>query len=1100
MRIIDRRHVLLLARVCIPVIISIGAATSAASAGVTSKSFPVAQSTPIIETALFPAAFGSDTVFCGGQLLSPGVQYSFNPLTGRLSLNGNVPCDSITVQVFLLPKWVASGLGNPVPPGRKPLRIETGVQAMPPSSPSSEQKITLSGNKSFQFAVGRTGDGQFSQGLNLDFDALLSPTLHLRGAVSDRPTAGSQYSAGEGGTTLISELDKYFFEISGTHVTAQGGDITVGNSRFLPSKRIKGVLGAYVSDNINLSADVGHPAGRFASLAFNGIDGRQGPYQIAVNGLPVSVVPGSEKVYLDGRLLDGGAGKYYQIEYPAGRITFAPGTLITARSRIEVDFEAAERDYQESIYDFASNIQIKSKAVRLSVGGRRETDDKSRMQFGSLTSSDIDIIKAAGDSAGRAVTSGAVAATGGDYHQVSDSSGQHYQYAGKGLGEYQVTFTFLGTGKGDYHYLGDGVYQFAGSGLGEFSPVVYLPLPGRTDLYFSSLEISPYRGGRILLDYGGSNQDNNLFSSRNDRDNMKSQFSASVSHADSLREAGIDYLFRQKDYSPSTRLEAADFARIWGIGGQPVSADETRLNARSKWKISDNRAELEYGLLHYKKLLQSYRTAFALHLWDSHFISPRGLYQMGSSRRLDTLSGNGLFEKQSAGFSFKALKPVRIDFDYDRELSKDRLTDSATADKYQEYKGTLFFRNTVLEFSDRTDYSGGITLVKGPRMDKLSLSSDETLGRLRLTISGTWLSQKRLNSDRDNLNQYLYQTALRYAAGGGWLTAQADYRQNRQGNFAGGYRYLQVNPGEGNYRFENGQYLYDPAGDYIRLREDLGTESSSSVGEKSHTITLYPGRLATLKSWKPVLSQMAFRLRTEVTEEIPGKDPHTLAWILPWTSHSGLEYARRARQEAYSVLLFPKVNFYFINFDYAENLEEQDLGAQLYHDRKAYKIELKEQAAPQILTQQIWQHYREKETGGGYPALFLKRNDLTIGLSTTQNMMQITAQVGYTVFSDIYSDGLGSGLLFLTETVLRRPHRGEIRGRIELRSLVAQRPFDQPEFVVTDGNRFGKSLVAVLTANYDLGQSLRLTANFSDRVYENHPAEFVGRGELLVKF
>lgn len=1103
MRKIDKRRWRLLSRLIVPEALVIGGLifSSSASAGVIFRSFPVSDVSRIIETGLYPAAAGSDSVFCDGQLLTRGLQYSFNSLTGRLTLTDQVSCDSVAVRVFLLPRWLASSLGNPVPPGRKPLRIETTAPAAATPARNGEQKITLSGNKSFMFSVGRGGDGQFSQGLNLDFDALLSRNLHLRGAVSDRPTASSQYSAGEGGTTILSELDKYFFEVSGTRVTAQGGDITVGSAPYLSQKRIKGVRGIYADDQLNLSADIGHPAGRFSSMAFAGADGRQGPYQLTVSGLPVGVVPGSEKVYLDGRFLEGGAGKYYQIEYPSGRITFSPGTLITARSRIEIDFEAAEHDYQQSIYDFSSGVQTAGKRIRFNIGGRRETDDKSRMQYGSLSSTDIDIIRAAGDSANRAVKDGAVAATGGDYHLVTDTTGHsYYRYAGHGLGEYQVTFTFMGTLKGDYHYLGDGIYEYAGINQGNYAPAVFLPLPVRNDYYYSSLEIVPYDHGKILIDYQGNNRDNNLFSTLNDRDNMKSQLAGTLSHADSLGATGISFLFRQKDFSPTARLDAADFTRNWGLGLQNVSADETRLETQTKWKVSDNQVEAEYGLLRYQHSLQSYRTAFSLKLFDNRFLSPRGLYQMGSSHRQDSVSGNGLFEKYSAGFSFKALKPVRVEFDYDRELSQSHLADSADRQKYQEYKGTVSFRSTTMEISDRTEFSGTTGLAKGPRLDKITLSSDEAIGRLKFTVTGTWLSQKRLESDRENLNQYLYQTSLRYSPSAGWLNVQADYRQNRQGSYASGYRYLRVNSGEGNYRYENGQYLYDPTGDFIRVREEQGDESSASVGEKSHTVTLYPGRIGTSKGLKAVLSQMAFRLRTEVSEEIPGKDRRTLTWLLPWSSRSGLEYARRSRQEAYSMLLFPEYNFYLLNLDYAGTLEQQDLGAQLYHDRKAYKVELKERVAPQLLAQQIWQHYREKELGGGYEPLFLRRNDLTFGLTASQTMLQFTGQIGYTRFTDDYSAGLGSGFLLLAETVLRRPNRGEIRGRIELRSLTAQRPFTQPEFLVTDGNRFGKSAVTALTANYDLGQSLRLTANLSDRIYENHPAEFAGKGELVVKF
>jgi hypothetical protein len=270
-------------------------------------------------------------------------------MTGEVSFLAPTACETIIIACIQLPTWLTESVGNPVPEGERLIRIGPEIPAGS-RSPSDPRRISLSGNKSFSFSVGRTGQSNFSQGLNVDVDAVLAPNLRVRGSVSDRIGSTDEFVSGAGGTQVLSELDTYFFEIEGSRILARGGDIRTMENHVFPSKRIKGVYAGYSSNKANLSADIGRPAGRFMSRRFRGVDGRQGPYQlIGADGLPTGIVPGSEQVFLDGRLLEGGTDKLYEIDFPSGRITFSPLVLITSRSRIEVDFEAASGDYRQVI-------------------------------------------------------------------------------------------------------------------------------------------------------------------------------------------------------------------------------------------------------------------------------------------------------------------------------------------------------------------------------------------------------------------------------------------------------------------------------------------------------------------------------------------------------------------------------------------------------------------------------------------------------------------------------------------------------------------------------------------------------------------------------
>jgi len=1073
----------------------------AAEAGRIEKSLSPKEGATVVQTGIGPIAYASDSVFCDGRILRRGSDYSLNNLTGKLSFLSPIECDSLVIVCVQLPRWLTESVGHRAPEGKRLIRLGSEPPTAFPRPPS-DRRITLSGNKSFSFSVGRTGESSFSQGLNVDFEVLPAHDLRVRGSISDRIGSGDEFVSGVGGTTVLSELDTYFFEIEGSRVLARGGDIRTAEHDLLPSKRITGVLAAYRSERLDVGADLGRPSGRFVSRRFRGVDGRQGPYQVVgSNGLPTGIVPGSEKVYLDGGLLEGGTDKQYEIDYPSGRITFSPRVLITSRSRIEIDFEAAAGDYRQVIYDVVSDVRLFRHRLLFSAGGRRESDEKDRLRFGGLSPANLDILRAAGDSSERATTSGAVPDTSGDYVLAFDTSGaEFYQYVGGGRGDYSVSFSYMGGGRGDYRYVGNGEYQFAGAGNGDYLPVRFLPLPIRNDLFFSTLEAHPYRGGVWRLDYRGNIRDNNLLSGRDDGDNFRSQLEGRISNTTGQFESRAFIRYRQEEFDPAYRLTRPDFGREYGLPPEGQTGDEFRVEGAHSWKTDNNGVSVKTGYLSYKDRLRSFRMAFDMNLFGNATVSPRGFYRLGKAETIPFLAGDGLFEKYGAGIIVRAIRRVRWEIGFERELVKDRFSDITEVEEYVQFTTALLARNSILRFTHRDEYQSQRLGYAGPRQYKIELSSEERIGRLQILVAATWFEQDELDSDRGSRTERLYRTTFRYAPSSAWVTLQADYRQNSQAASAFGYRYIKVDDGEGDYRFEDGRYIADPEGDYIRIREEVGGSSPVSSGEKSHNVVLYPGRWPALEKYRPVLSQAAFRLRTEVYEELRDTRERELSWILPWTSRSGLDYVTRRRNETYSLLLFPQFNFYVLNFSYGNSLEEQESGNLLMRAGREYKIEIKSLISATVRSRIGWRQNRDRESGAGIVPIRAVTDTYTAGLSIAPSGFQISPAVQYLRLSEGLFGGKGRGFIVSNEIIWRRPNRGEARVNIELRSLEEQTDFRQPEYLITDGRRFGKSALIGAVVNYDIGDSWRLTVNISDRLHEDHPADFIGRGELIARF
>lgn len=1056
----------------------------------------------MLETGLAPVAAFSDSVFCDERLLDRVTDYRINYRSGRITFMETPKCDSIIVVLYQLPGWLTEKSGNEVPQGKKFLVVPSDISLNVTGRKNEAEKVRLSGNKSFSFTVGRSGQAGFSQGLNVDFEAALAGGVKVRGSVADRIGSSGQVLSAGGVTTVISELDKYFFEIEGQKFSIQGGDITTVANQYLPLKRIKGMRASYKTNKHTTQFNIGRPAGRYESNRLRGVDGSQGPYQLVTSaGLPTGAVPGSDKIYLDGQILLGGNGRDYQIDYPAGQITFSPRVLITSRSRIEVDFEAATNDYEQAEMSGWSQVSLLGKAVSIGMGGRRETDEKDRYRFGALSASEINKLQQAGDSASGAYQSGVVSDSNGAYIELIDSTGTiYYKYVGRDQGDYSVSFSFTGEGQGDYVYLGESVYLFIGSGQGEYLPIRFLPLPKRSDFWAATARFRLFPGVSLKLDYQLSDRDGNLFSSLDDEDNRQDQVTAVLNYKKNKTMAEFEIRRQQKKFEPARRLDKPDFNREWAVPDLKPDADERRyvgsLQTENSWGIFGASG----GFLNYKDSLSSKKVDVGLELFGRRRLSPRFRYQVAQSQKDNDSSGHGLYERYETGLQVRPAGPIRFDLDYDRELKKDKYSSVPDFEKYSRYRGNLFYRQTVVTLSRRIDYKSDYLGRIGPRLDKISIVSEERIGRLAITASGLASHQKRLDSDKSDLNMRLFATTLGYTSRSGWLNFRMEYRQNREEGHVLGYRYLQVTDGQGNYRFEAGQYFFDPDGDFIRLEEKRGESQNVTVGGKNHSITIYPGRLRLSPTLKSILSQISLRLQTEVTQEQAGSDKLHIGWLLPWTSRSGRDYLNRVIRERYGALMLPRSNYYVLNWLFTNSFEERAGGLELNRTLKEFALDVKGALSPVVRITISGKHIQNRQRGLILVGLALREDRAGFELSYSEGAMRITPRIEYSRFSDDLSGGEGRGWSLENSLLVRRAGKGEIRFDLKYNSIIELVPFKQPEYLVTDGDRFGRSGLIRLVVNYDIGRTMRLSFNLKDRLSQDRSPEFVGRGELVASF
>jgi len=438
------------------------------------------------------------------------------------------------------------------------------------------------------FTIGNNRDLTLNSGFRLQMNGRLSKDIEITAALTDEKTPIQP----EGNTQKLQELDKVFIQLRSKDITATLGDIDVNYSAmdfFNFSRRVQGAKSFGSFGPVEFSISGALSRGTFNTNTFPGIDGVQGPYRLVGvnNEVNIVVLAGSEKVYLNGILMTRGESNDYTIDYSNGRITFTYKRVITSASRITVDFQYTDKKYSRSLITGQTTASLFKDRLKLSFAYLRERDDRDKPIDFTLSDSDREIIANAGNDRIKASKSG-VDSLGtdslgrplGQYIRVdttiNNAPYRIYRYApDSSKAYYQVTFSYVGSGKGDYNSLSTTTYQFLGIGQGSYLPIIFLPLPVSYQMGDLGLELSLSKSLSLKVETAVSDFDRNLFSTLDDGQNKGLAFVTSASFKKKSMELGnlklgdIELTYRQryinKLYNSLDRLNRVEYNRVWDI-------------------------------------------------------------------------------------------------------------------------------------------------------------------------------------------------------------------------------------------------------------------------------------------------------------------------------------------------------------------------------------------------------------------------------------------------------------------------------------------------------------------------------------------------------
>lgn len=456
----------------------------------------------------------------------------------------------------------------------------------------TQNTLEVNGTIARGINVGNNQNMGLNSTLNLQIKGKISEDVFIDAVMSDNsiPMQPDGYSQ------QINEFDQIYLRIYNQKHSLQIGDLKLNesNSYFLKfNRKVQGVdfqnQSKSASKNRSSSSRVSAAVakGNFNRMEFLGTEGIQGPYQLkgANNETFVVVLAGTEKVFLNGIKLERGEKADYVMDYNTAELTFNPKHMINNKSRIIVEFEYADKNYNRFL--FYTNQQFKHEKGSISVQYFTEGDAKNQPVNQELNSFEKQVLELAGDNLNGSVVQN-IDSIAFDQNRVlykmidSLVNGVFYDSilvysTHPDSAFYQVGFSLVGENKGNYIRVlsatNGKMYQWVapqnGIPQGNYEPVQLLIPPKKQQLVLVKSALNPTANITIETELAFSQKDLNTFSNQDSYDNNGYALSTRYHQKINLNASDLTvfalYNFIHKHFNPLERFRPAEFEREWNL-------------------------------------------------------------------------------------------------------------------------------------------------------------------------------------------------------------------------------------------------------------------------------------------------------------------------------------------------------------------------------------------------------------------------------------------------------------------------------------------------------------------------------------------------------
>ena len=700
---------------------------------------------------------------------------------------------------------------------------------------------TLKAEGSFgrQIGFGNSQDAVLNSSFNMQLSGMLGDSIEISAAITDNNIPIQP----DGNTQQLNEFDQVYLQFRKKSWQLDLGDIDLRQNQFYFLnfyKRLQGLAFRTknrLSNTINSSTLVSGSVakGKFTRNLLTTLEGNQGPYRLkgANNEIFFIILANTERVYYDGQLLQRGEDQDYVINYNTGEISFTPKRMITKDSRIQVEFEYADRNFLNANLYLNQEFEI-GKKLNLRLSFFQNNDAKNSQINQVLDNKQQQFLANLGDSVQRAFYPTAIIDTFAAgkilYEKIYIGLDSFYQYSvDPALARYNLSFVDVGAGNGnyipDFNGANGKVYKYVAPigpvKQGRYEPVQVLVAPKKQQVAALAMDYKLAKGTTIMTELATSNFDVNTFSGKDNGDDRgyAAKFRLAqekhFSNTDQLQlNTGLDYEYVQKKFRPLERLRNVEFSRDWGLVLEaiPTPVDESIFKGSLQLK-NKNAHSILYQLTKYDR-------SDHYNGWQNQVTHQAGWKGWQVNNRFTITNYTSLLNKGSfirpqidISKELRSFDNWRLGFNYmlEKNISKLRSNDSllGTAFSFDVYSAYLRSNEsrknkyTITVFTRSDKYPVKNALVRGDRSLNLNLQAEllssakrqlyfNTTFR-RLKVYDQQVSKQKADETILGRVEYLMKEWRGLLTGSVLYEVGAGQEQRRD------FAYLEVPPGTGQY-------------------------------------------------------------------------------------------------------------------------------------------------------------------------------------------------------------------------------------------------------------------------------------------------------------
>ncbi|NIR68468.1 hypothetical protein GWN42_01420 [candidate division KSB1 bacterium] len=709
---------------------------------------------------------------------------------------------------------------------------KTSTQPKPVNTPTFASRLRNSGSITRGITVGSNQGLQVDSGLRMQISGKLTEDVEVIASLTDRNTPIQP----EGNTQTLQEIDKVFVQLKApnTRVTLGDYNLNFDGAEFTRySRKLEGAMAKAHFGEMGVTVSGAVSRGRFTTNEFLGQEGKQGPYQLRgpEGQINIIVLAGTERVWVDGELMTRGENNDYVIEYGNGQVTFSRNRLITADSRITVDFQFSDESFQRNLWGAQAKSNFLNEKVSLTTTFIRESDDKDDPLSMELSDDFIRSLEEAGDSLAVVPGDSFVGEGNGEY--IKDQN-DRFAYVGPESGDYKVRFSFVGENNGDYRNIGLGRFEYVGDKQGNYQPFIILPQAQSHDVMGVNLNVSPAKSLKIDGEMAFTQFDRNLYSPRDDDDNQGTAYSINLNFdPKKLSISGMslgDFEFRGKlrrksaSFRDIDRTTQVEFNRKWNISNAQ-SPEESIGEFRGSYSpLSGLSFEGGLGMLSKSDVFKSNRWEFRSIL-DKKSLPKIEYFIESIDRDNRVLKDESSWLRQRGRFTLD-LKTVKPIFDYEGEIREDSREDSVSAGfRFDSFTGGLevnpwksMSASFRYNYRDDKDRSEDVFVPKSVAKTQSFNWSLRNWHAISATATYTHRAREFADATVQDTRTDLADFRLGYSPRKIGVRGNVYYQISNTQVARQEEVFREVEEGEGNFRFneELGEFEPDPFGDFIR--------------------------------------------------------------------------------------------------------------------------------------------------------------------------------------------------------------------------------------------------------------------------------------------